>query len=82
MTQKSFLLELRQGAQMQRNEECRQQLRDLADSLATAIHEFAAHPTAAALELVNGLWARATRVDYFQPKDDPSGGAGKMRVAA
>jgi hypothetical protein len=81
MTEKTFLLELRQAAAVQRNEECRQQLRDVADKLGRAVHEFAAHPTYPALEWVNGLWALAHRIMEYKPEDDAPGGA-KLRVAA
>jgi hypothetical protein len=78
-TEKTILLELRDSAKENRNEQYRMLARTTADRLSDAIDAFGTMPTRSALEAVNGLWAVACRLMKHQPKDDPPS-AGAERI--
>lgn len=79
MTDKTFLLELRESAMTNRNPQYRTIVRDVADRLAAAITAFADFPSRATCVEVNGLWAVGERTLKNQPQDDPPLG-GAVRV--
>jgi len=61
MSEKTFLLELRDQAKEEPAPFLRMFLRDQADLIADAIKAFAKSPTRSNMVILNGLWARGER---------------------
>jgi adenylate kinase len=69
--EKNILLELRDSAKSNRNEQYRKIARECANQLSDAINALAVMPTPTALKTVNGFWSRGLRIMKYQPEDDP-----------
>jgi hypothetical protein len=76
---KTILLQLRESAMQNSNEQYRQTAKSCADKLEQSISVFAATPTFLNLSDVNSLTALAHRImSKLQPANDPSGSGGRM----
>jgi hypothetical protein len=76
---KTILLQLRDSAMQNSNDQYRQTARSCADKLEQSISVFADKPTFLNLRDVNNLTALAHRImSKLQPINDPSGSGGRM----
>jgi hypothetical protein len=77
---KTILLQLRESAMQNSNDQYRQTARSCADKLEQSISTFAEKPTFLNLRDVNSLTALAHRImNRLQPANDPSGPGGRMK---
>lgn len=76
-SEKTILLQLRESAMINSNDQYRQTARSCADILEQSISMFAERPTFLNLRNVNSLTALAHRImSKLQPVDDPNAGGG------
>lgn len=82
MTEKTFLLELRDRAKEERSAVLRGELRNHADLIGEAIYNLDASPTPSNMVALNGLWARARRLLMRSQEGagPEGGGGGALRV--
>ena len=81
MTEKTFLLELRDQAKEEPSDVLRDDLRNHADRISEAIYNLDASPTPSNMVALNGIWARAQRLLMrSQEGVGPEGGGGKMQA--
>lgn len=80
LSEKTILLQLRESAMTNSNDQYRATARDCADHLSLSLDRFYKNPTFSNLEDVNGLTALAHRImSKLQPRNDPSGRGGAMK---
>ena len=81
MTEKTFLLELRDQAKEEPNAVLRDELRYYADRIEDVTEDLFISPTPSNMVRLNGLWAHAQRLLMrSQEGAGPEGGGGAMRV--
>lgn len=82
MTEKTFLLEIRDQAKSEASAILRDELRNYADLLAVAITMLDHFPTTSNMVRLNGLWARAQRLLMRSQEGagPEGGGGGALRV--
>ena len=82
MTEKTFLLQLRDQAKEEPNDDLRVELWVTADFVETALGVLYRYPTTSNMVTLNGIWARAQRllIRSEEGVGPEGGGGGAMRV--